>query len=430
MIILFESLWDNRGGEMKGGKKYFQKGQVLVFFLVFIALFGLVIITVGIDIFRVSQTKIMLQTAVDGRALHIMSLYAKQLNFLADMNRQMIGTGIYGDATDYITRPIGDPNEIWIGFDTVRCPWRDYITHTEGNPALSCPSFPDGPDFVCAYPANYTIGYAIVNTSGSSYYDTSRDAYVACDGGDPYKEVNSPVIWYEPPPVSEFDTTGDPDRAFPTEGRAEEYRDDFITPRVDLQNKALEEVGIGFGNPLERGLLEGLVDSPIEMGVDKDGNVVELKKSIIDPLIDGKLEIDLKDNFENYAYSYWTSHREEIDLPYIEWGQHTQSWTHSYTSGTMTQTCTVYREWWEPTTNTINDVPAWLELADGDILSGRVEVKGKKDIRYIKFGSSEDIKDVSSEAIVELDTTTGRIWAEGSAWPDPEPSYQIKFSAP
>jgi hypothetical protein len=406
---------------MKERGKYLKKGQVLVFFLIFIALCGLIVITVGIDIFRVSQTKIMLQTATDGRALHVISLFAKQLNFLADVNRQMLqpaeDTYFVRCNYDKIQNLGGMQRSggIWSS-DTEFRPWHkekslgadhfnhepygyNWEFHTEGHGGCVVGSHED--DHTCNYP-----GFAYQTSPGSDY-DTCTKQFTS---------VSTPSIWDEPPKVNEFDVDGavsDPERAFPSIHRMEEYKDDFIKPRADLQDTVLEKIG-GDG-----GLIMTLAEEDLELG---EGTGTKVSP-----------DVSMGDGFDNYKYSYWKTHRKEIDLPYIVWDYHTSSWTHSYQSGTQSGfTCTVRREWW--TVHKDSDgkdltkkIGGWLYFDDGgvsgDAVTGSLNVTANREMTGLKFGSEDHIKeaDFKAEASVELDSSTGELW------PEPDSSYRIKF---
>ncbi|MCK5534405.1 Tad domain-containing protein [bacterium] len=380
---------------MKGENKYLDKGQVLVFFLVFIALCGLVMITIGIDIFRISQTKIMLQTAVDGRALHLISLYAKQMNFLADMNRHMIEPadktypnrcnyddfkrlrgGLYSGGK-WITaskfRPYEEPDD---GEWTY-----NYLYHTEGHGGTPHEHCCDHIDFEYLNPK--------------------------------YISVSTPNVWDRPPEINKFDVdradSSEYDRPFPSKNRMEEYRDDFIQPRADLQDKVIKKV---------RKLIRKLAREKLEFGTGDDSRI--------------KTTITSDADFDTYYSSaHWNTHRKSVGLPYIVWEYHSSSWTHTYTSGTMPgMICTVEKHWWEVYKTARGTDPkeligGWLYFDDGvevgDEIPGGLKVEAKRDVTGLNFGTTGRKKNLPAEASVEIDSTTGELW------PNPESSYKVKF---
>ena len=374
---------------MEEGRKYLKKGQVLVFFLVFLALCGLVMVTVGIDIFRISQTKIMLQTAVDGRALHLISLYAKQMNFLADMNRQMIEPA----EDTYSNRCSVDDFDMLFGNIYSGGKWEtantfrpydtpddgrwtyNYITHTEGYTGAAAT------EHTCSYQA-----FKYLNPK--------------------YESISTPAIWDKPPEINKFDPDqfAVSDEAFPSEARMEEYRDTFIKPRVDLQDKVISKV---------RRLIRHLDSEKLEFG-DKG-------KSKVNPTV------TFDADFQKYQTAYWTTHRKRVNLPYIAWEYNTASWTHTYTSGSITGcTCTVNKYWWEVykteayNKNPKETIDGWLYFDDTE-QKGGLKVEGERDVTGLNFGTTGREKDLPAEASVELDSTTGELW------PDPDSSYKIKF---
>ncbi len=397
---------------MKERGKYLKKGQVLVFFLIFIALCGLIVVTVGIDIFRVSQTKIMLQTAADGRALHVISLFAKQLNFLADVNRQMLqpAEDTYPARCNYdALRSLGGKKRSggkWISASEFR-PYNvpdnakytyNWESHSQGHGGCVVGSHEN--DHTCNYPS-----FAYQSSPGGGYTCTAQ-----------YTSISSPSIWDEPPKVNEFDVdsaVSNPERAFPSIHRMEEYKDDFIKPRVDLQDTVLDKIG------KDGGLIMNLAKEDLELGAGTGTKVSP--------------DVSMGDGFNSYKYSYWKAHRKDIDLPYIVWDYHTSSWTHSYQSGTESGfTCTVRRDWWTVHKDSggkdlTKTTGGWLYFDDGgvsgDAVTGSLNVTAKREMTGLKFGSKDHIKeaDFKAEASVELDSTTGELW------PEPDSSYRIKF---